>query len=182
MELNFRPIVYMRDRTHTYLWLRDSKGRGVFLTMESGTIERVSLGQVGGVYQVTHNDTRWELTPHAYDPILAFQKYHESLLGRSDQAAMELDAILSLEPGPKPAVVVVEKAPIQSTKPAKPPKASKGSKASTGGYTLADLCKELGIGPSDARKTLRNKKVEKPQGKWEWPSREAAEPVRKALS
>lgn len=177
MEINFRPIVYMRDRTHTYLWLRDLGGCGQFLTMESGVIERVSLTLSGGVYHVTHNDARWELTPHPYDPIQAFKKYRDSFLERSEAAATELSVVLSLEPGPKPVRNQVEKPVAISTKPEKKARNSPIG----GGYTLAQMCQELGIDPSDARKMLRNKKIEKPQGKWEWTNPEAAESVRKAL-
>jgi len=175
MELNFRPVVYMRDRTHTYLWLRDENGKGVFLTMESGVIEVVKLNLADEAYHVIHADVHWQLTPHPYDPILAFKKYHDSLLVKSEQATEELAAILSLEPGPKPTKKVVEKL-------ANPTTFNKAKKERiSGGYSLAELCKELGIDPSEARKALRNKKVEKPSGKWEWPNREAAEAVRKAL-
>lgn len=176
MELNFRPVVYMRDRTHTYLWLRDVKGKGVFLTMESGTIEVVKLNFSDDAYHVTHADIHWQLTPHQYDPILAFKKYHDSLLNKSEQAAEELAIILSLEPGPKPDKKVAEKLAIVQV----PSKAKK--ERVFGGYSLAEMCKELGIDPSEARKTLRNKRVEKPSGKWEWPNREAAEATREALT
>ena len=173
MELNFRPVVYMRDRTHTYLWLRDVKGKGVFLTMESGTIEVVKLNFSDDAYHVIHADIHWQLIPHSYDPILAFKKYHDSLLTKSEQAAEELSTILSLEPGPKPDKKVVEKLSLSP---------SKKAQSTGGGYSLADLCKELGIDPSDARKTLRNKKIEKPQGRWEWANPESADHIRKALT
>ena len=38
-------MVYMRDRTHTYLWLRDGRAYGYFLTMDTGsiTVEKVDI-------------------------------------------------------------------------------------------------------------------------------------------
>lgn len=176
MELNFRQVTYMRDRTHTYLWLRDQGSRGTFLTIESGTIEVVSLNLSDGVYHILYDGVMWQLTPYQYDPISAFKKYHDSLLNRTDEAAAELAEILALEPGPKPLRKPVVQKPMAVIKEAKKVK-SIGA-----GYTLSQMCSELNMDPSEARKTLRNKGIEKPQGKWEWPNREAAEAVRKVLS
>lgn len=48
-------------------------------------------------------------------------------------------------------------------------------------YTLKDLCSELGIPPTTARKLLRSKGKATPDGGWKWPDREAAKPIKKFL-
>jgi hypothetical protein len=50
----------------------------------------------------------------------------------------------------------------------------KAPKQTTGGYSLADLCRDAGMDPGEARKRLRQAKVEKPGSRWEWPSAGAA--------
>lgn len=112
--------VYMRDRTHTYLWLRDGHKYGYFLTMDSGTIEVARVDMVTeviepevkadkkakiaakpavtkDVYRVwADRETTWDLVPHAYDFKKAVEKYHTSLLGRTAAAEREMRAILGL--------------------------------------------------------------------------------------
>lgn len=49
------------------------------------------------------------------------------------------------------------------------------------GYTLRDLCSELGISPSRARKLLRSGKKAPPNGVWRWGSREEAKSIKRFL-
>jgi len=175
MKINFRPIVYMRDRTHTYLWVRDGRGDyGYFLTMDPGTIELVKIPKEDGTYRVWQDkEHSWDLVPYAYDPMKAFWKYHDSLLDRSPAAERELCAILDCEPRK------VKPKPIAATQAAAA--AKRGTPPPGSDYSLTQLCQELGIDPSDARKTLRRKGVEKPGSQWAWATSEAAEAARKAL-
>lgn len=178
--LNQRPIVYMRDRTHTYLWIRDeSEFVGLFLTMDTGTITLARVNIEDGVYRVYEDaEHSWDLVPYEYNPQKAFLKYQDSLLDRTPKAEAEMLAILALFPGPLPKPKV-RLATVPQT--AEPKARSVASKASGGGYSLAQLCTEIGMDPSKARKILRNKKIEKPGGKWEWASAEAASSIRTAL-
>lgn len=49
------------------------------------------------------------------------------------------------------------------------------------GYTLKDLCQELGIAPATARKLLRSKGKSAPDGGWRWSDSEAAKSIKKFL-
>lgn len=49
------------------------------------------------------------------------------------------------------------------------------------GYTLKDLCSELGIPPAQARKALRSKGKKAPDGGWKWPNSEAAKSIKEIL-
>lgn len=48
-------------------------------------------------------------------------------------------------------------------------------------YTLADLCGEIGMNPSKARKLLRAKGKKPPEGTWKWPSKEDARSIKRFL-
>jgi hypothetical protein len=186
----------MRDRTHTYLWLRDDRAYGYFLTMDTGsvTVAKVPLEilteKVGKKmvetrrYEVfADKETSWELIPYDYNPLQAFKKYHDSELARSEEAETEMLAVLSLDPTIKAvrkmtAATVISTAPEKArSKSSKEPKAPK----TAGGYSLGQLCAEIKMDPSEARKILRTAKIEKPGGKWEWPNAEAAMHIRMAL-
>lgn len=54
-------------------------------------------------------------------------------------------------------------------------------KQSPEGYTLKDLCLELGTTPTVARKLLRSKGKTAPDGGWKWPNKEEAKPIKKFL-
>lgn len=56
-----------------------------------------------------------------------------------------------------------------------------GEKESPTGYTLVDLCGEIGMDPAKARKLLRAKGKKPPEGTWRWPNREAAKSTRRFL-
>lgn len=60
-------------------------------------------------------------------------------------------------------------------------KKPKESKESTGKYTLADLCGELGMSPAKARKLLRSKGKKPPAGGWKWPNKEASKSIKRFL-
>ena len=191
IRLDFRPMVYMRDRTHTYLWLRDGRAYGYFLTMDTGsiTVEKVDIiteydrdeknkiiaeRKVYRVYQ--DKETFYDLEPYPYDFQSALRKYYDSLLTRSNKAENEMRILLGL----KPLEGVNDQDDVSpQTKPARPPKAPQTDAG--GGYTLVALCLELKMEPGEARKILRSKKIEKPGGKWEWPTPAAAAHIRTAL-
>lgn len=191
MMLNFRPCVYMRDRTHSYLWIRDGRSYAYFLTMDTGTITvaKVDMVEVGKetIYRVFESgQVSWDLEPKDYNPMQAIQKYYDSLLPRSPAAEREMRMLLDMPPlegltddgedvTPGPRKQAASKPAKASSKP------STGKPSGGGGYSLATLCEELKMDPSEARKILRGKKIEKPGGKWEWPNAEAALSVRKAL-
>ena len=49
-------------------------------------------------------------------------------------------------------------------------------------YTAADIAKELGLeSPALARRYLRAAQISKPQGGWNWPSRDAAKSAVEAV-
>jgi len=59
----------------------------------------------------------------------------------------------------------------------RPPQVKQGPRE----YTLKDLCSELGISPTVARKVLRSKGMTAPEGGWRWPSPEAAKDIKEIL-
>lgn len=77
---------------------------------------------------------------------------------------------------------IVVKAPSPISRPkAKQEKSHRNQrepKEPTGEYTLADLCKELGMSPAKARKLLRSHGKNSPDGGWKWPSREEAKSIK----
>lgn len=77
---------------------------------------------------------------------------------------------------------IVVKAPSPISRPkAKKEKSHKTKKESTGEYTLADLCGEIGMDPAKARKLLRANGKKPPEGTWKWPNKEAAKSIRRFL-
>jgi len=170
MKLDFHQRTYMRDGTHTYLWLRDEEFEGVFLTMDSGEIEVVKVPRDGeGQYRVSWGAGKVSvLTP--YDPD-NFEKalwvYARSTLSKSEDAKRELAAWIGGE---------VPTPPRRKLKRKEAPKKEPRPSAATGGLSLGDICQELGIEPSEARKALR-KQFQKPGSSWAWATREDAEPV-----
>ena len=74
---------------------------------------------------------------------------------------------------------IVVKAPSHISRPkAKKEKSHRTKKESTGEYTLADLCGEIGMDPAKARKLLRANGKKPPEGTWKWPNKEAAKTIR----
>lgn len=77
---------------------------------------------------------------------------------------------------------IVVKAPSPISRPkAKKEKSHRTKKESTGEYTLADLCGEIGMDPAKARKLLRANGKKPPEGTWKWPNKEAAKSIRRFL-
>lgn len=77
---------------------------------------------------------------------------------------------------------IVVKAPSPISRPkAKREKSHRTKKESTGEYTLADLCGEIGMDPAKARKLLRANGKKPPEGTWKWPNKEAAKTIRRFL-
>ena len=175
LKLNFKPKLvldfsparcYMRERTHSYLWLREEFGEGVFLTLESGQVDLARASLVDGKYYIRLAGELEELVPIAYDFKQALEKYWESPLTKSPEAEAELATLLGRAP---------RKAVMATAKPKKVSvvKPVSGS-PQVAGYTLTELCGELKLDPSDARKAIRDK-VKKPGSRWEWVSKDCPE-------
>ncbi len=77
---------------------------------------------------------------------------------------------------------IVVKAPSTISRPkAEREKSHRTKEESTGEYTLAELCGEIGMDPAKARKLLRAKGKKPPEGTWKWPNKEAAKSIRRFL-
>lgn len=77
---------------------------------------------------------------------------------------------------------IVVKAPSPISRPkAEREKSPRTREGSTGEYTLAELCGEIGMDPAKARKLLRAKGKKPPEGTWKWPNKEAAKSIRRFL-
>lgn len=155
------PRCYLRGKTHTYIWLRDLPRAGVFLTMESGIIEVVKVPLVDGKYHVT-KFRDGTLEPIQYDLRKAIEVYAKSTLEKTPAARREIARIMGQEVEEE-----VEKAPQEP----------RGVRSEGAAVSLAELCAELGLEPSAARKKLRGK-VEKPGSRWEWTNPEDIERVK----
>lgn len=77
-------------------------------------------------------------------------------------------------------IVVKSPSPISRPK-AKEKKPTRTKKEFTGEYTLGDLCREIGMDPSRARKLLRAKGKKPPEGVWKWPDQESARSIKRFL-
>lgn len=77
---------------------------------------------------------------------------------------------------------ILVKAPAPTERKAKRKERERNRvKESSTGYTLTDLCDELGMSPAKARKLLRSHGKNPPDGGWKWPSKEEAKGVRRFL-
>lgn len=77
---------------------------------------------------------------------------------------------------------IVVKAPTPTgRKPRERKRAETRGKEPSPDYTLADLCGEIGMDPSKARKLLRAKGKKPSDGAWKWPNKEAAKSIRRFL-
>ena len=77
---------------------------------------------------------------------------------------------------------IVVKAPSPISRPkAEREKSPRTREGSTGEYTLAELCGEIGMDPAKARKLLRAKGKKPPEGTWKWSNKEAAKTIREFL-
>lgn len=76
---------------------------------------------------------------------------------------------------------IVVKSPQIISKPRTRNKRTPQIKQGSDGYTLKDLCSELGISPAVARKTLRSKGMTAPEGGWRWSNPEAAKDIKEIL-
>ena len=177
--LDMTPRVYLMDRTHSYLFLREKKEVGYFLTMADGSIEVVKIPREEDqfiIYRKNEGEIKDEkiriipypLTPYNRDPLKAAQVYWKSTLPKSVAAERELRLILGLSPS-------------EVSHPEESITGGKRKKSSGNGATsLADICLELGIEPSKARKLLRGK-VDKPGERWEWTDQKQIEKIRGIL-
>lgn len=176
ITIDFRPrvfldmthYVWMREVTHTYIWLRDHPdGTASFLTLDDGAIKSVRLFKGKNTY--FPRNRYWTLKPHGpYLPQRALHIFRNSTLLRSTSVDLELDELLE-KLGPLPTA-----APAPKPKPAAPAKPLP-SPRSGGTYTLGQLCAELGKPAPDARAALRKAGIKKPGGAWVWLSREAVD-------
>lgn len=57
----------------------------------------------------------------------------------------------------------------------------KGLKLGRSGYYLRDICLEVGMNPSKARKLLRSQGLKPPEGEWRWKSPKEAEEIKNLL-
>lgn len=183
--------VYSRRRSHMYLHLRDEEGEGLFLTLEPGSVSVVRCpliipdGAHHSVYRVQFGRDDFEdLEPRVYDFETAVRNWHSSQLGRTAGAEREMRAILgleALEESVSDADLAVQ--PRERKRTRKEPSEARAEprERQPGGYTLQSLCEELGIDPTEARKHLRRSNAQKPGGRWEWPSAEAAASIRALL-
>ena len=177
ITIDFRHRIFMRNGTHTYLWIRDGRSYGYFLTMDTGSIEVVKLEMNHGTYRVYKSGQEyWDLEPfeEPYSFEKAVRMYWESTLGRSERAEREMCDILGTEPGRRAI------RDMGSTPQPKREKLASAPKQPSEGFSLVELCAEINVSPSDARKLLRGR-VEKPGSKWEWPNKEAAAGARATL-
>lgn len=77
---------------------------------------------------------------------------------------------------------IVVKAPSPISRPkTKVEKSTRTKEESTGEYTLAKLCGEIGMDPAKARKLLRANGKKPPEGTWKWSNKEAAKSIRRFL-
>lgn len=187
LHLDFSPRVFMRDKTRTYLLLRDGSKKSFFLTMEEGQIDVVQIPKEEGDYRVYKlnegevNDKNVKrvyhsLTPTNHDLLHAAQVYWNSTLTKTPRAERELRVILGMPVGAEIPEDGVET-------PVKKKRSTGGTGKGTGGsgaLDLAGICTELGLEPSKARKLLRGH-MEKPQGGWQWQSLDAATQVKELL-
>lgn len=176
LAVDFSPKVFMRDKTHTYLFLREKKGKGCFLTMEEGIIDVVKIPLEDGEYRVWQRNEGqygkevqtfyYPLVPFDYDFMKAVHTYWNSTIEKSVSADRELRALLGL------GSAAVEPEAGGTRKPADPNR----------GVSLADLCIELNIEPGQARKILRSRGIEKPSdGRWQWQVPSAVDEIREIL-
>lgn len=176
--LDFTARVYFRDRTHTYLFLRMKKDKGHFLTMEDGIIEVVKVPFEEGEFRVWKANEGeveervariyYKLTPVDYDPMKAIMVYWNSTLDKTVAADRELRLLLGMQTqGPED--------------PRSPSLAKKATAGKDREISLADICLELDMEGSQARKILRTMGIEKPGERWEWPNPEQASSIKEML-
>lgn len=173
VRVDFSPRVFMKDRTHSYLLLREQRGKGLFLTMEAGTIEVVKVPQDDqGEYFIQERNEgmvddkevkfiNYPLVPYPRDLSQAARVYWESTLPKSAAADRELRLILG--------IAASEVSP-----------SDRDDQPHSGATSLASICLELGIEASRGRKLLRGV-VEKPGERWEWADPDDLARVREAL-
>jgi hypothetical protein len=162
LKVDFTPLVYMQEKTHSYLLVDSTKNHESFLRLGNGCVEIVKMGKT--------SEARASLVPYNYDFVRAANIFYQSPLSRSSRVERILREILGIsttdivDDGEEE---VIEKDNATGT--------------SSEVYTLAELCSELNMEPSAARKALRGK-IEKPGFGWKWPNREAANLVRAILT
>ena len=155
MEIDFTPWVFLDKERRSYIRVRTGPKFHVFLTMAEGFIDCVKMG--------IHSEQFAALIPQpTYDYQKALRIYIESTLNRTPRAVQEMTLLLDGSPDtPRRKIVAPE--------------------CAEGEYTLEQLASEFNITPQVARKTLR-KRMEKPAGRWVWPTPEAASLARNILA
>ena len=172
IRLDFTPRVFLKSRTHSYLLIRKGRAYGYFLTIEGGAVEvvKVPWNEERGCYTVVKRNEgevrdkeqrilSWDLEPYNYSFEKALGIYRRSTLEKTVKADREIRVLEGTYE--QPAIVPHQSEALESPK---------------GSFSLTELCTELGIDPGAARRTLRGR-VDRPGGKWEWPTRSAANQV-----
>lgn len=186
LVIDFTPRIFL-CKTHSYILVKTGTKYGHFLTMESGSIELVKLemGADGRFYFRKRNEgevgdktqafVEYPLVPyHKTSMESALKVYLTSPLNRTVKAAR---ALAELTGG----VLPPEEQETPARAKRKPKSGDSRPHTTLPGYTLHELCEELGIDPTEARAELRAKGVKKPGSKWSWENREQAKEAIKAL-
>lgn len=117
--------------------------------------------------------------PHVRNPSAhLLQSYFTSTAGPVEDSTVSVSQELEWEQRQQ-----IRKEPLVVKAPPEPPRRRKtGSKKDPKeGYTLKDLCSELGVSPATARKLLRSKGKSAPEGGWKWKNAEEASSIKKFL-
>lgn len=109
-----------------------------------------------------------------FSPCGKSQVEYESTISVSKEIEWEKRQLRREEP-------IVVKSPRVISKLRTRSKRTTQAKQEPVGYTLKDLCSELGIPPAMARKTLRSRGMVAPEGGWKWPNPEAAKGIKEIL-
>lgn len=162
------PTGVFIEGTRHFVLVKEGRDYDHYLTLEEGAYKVVKVGKESEVRK------RWR--PYNYTPAEAARIAEKSFLPKTADAAR---AICQLQGKP-----VAAETPTTPTSEGEKPTTRKRTVSAGGGtgYSLAQMCEELSIEPFDARKLLREKKVQKPGSRWEWPTKDAAKDVIKLLT
>lgn len=169
MKIKLRSYYcYLLNKCHGYLWVRDSKSYGLFLTItEDSIIDLVKVTRVDSEYRVYYSTDKYDLLiGYPYDFYNGIRIYSESTLEKSPRAEPEISRFLSVKrahPGVPHGVNRNRPNLISNT----PPSYTKTPTDSGKIIALSELCTDLGISETVARSILR-KTTAKPAGGWKW--------------
>ena len=161
ITMDFSPRVFMEDKTHSYLLVEPGKNNDLFMRFGNGCIELVKLGK--------SSTTRLALVPQVYDYYRALEHYLNSQLSKTTR----VERILKEQLGISTEGLVVAEDEAEEPK--------KALKTQNHEYTLQELCTELNMNPTGARKVLRGR-IEKPENGWKWTEKADVDLVRAVLT